>query len=109
MAVYLNFLKRLFTSFLSTFDVVSDLVNSFDFLGYNASLKLKNAVIGDGKNTLNKTLNTESNVCAFNYTTYNEYINNTQHGFYNNVSICTSEGVDVHTIWGALGIFIMFG
>ena len=46
MNVYFIVTKRLFTSLLSTFDIVSDLVNSCDFLGYSASKQIINLFYG---------------------------------------------------------------
>ena len=47
MNIVVAFLQRLFTSGLSIFDIVSDLVNSCDFLGYDASGQIFTTIFGD--------------------------------------------------------------
>ena len=47
MNIVVAFLQRLFTSILSIFDIVSDLVNSCDFLGYDASGQIFSSIFGD--------------------------------------------------------------
>jgi hypothetical protein len=120
MAVYLSFGKRLFTSFMSTSDIVSDLVNSWDFLGYNASSQIINAISGNTVNASNDNssypiniilMNHNSTSCIPNYhinNTYNISLNNTITGASTNVSMCGSEEIGIHVVWGSLGIYIMF-
>ena len=48
--VYIGFVKRLFSAILSTFDIVSDLVNSCDFLGYDASGQITSSIHGEDSN-----------------------------------------------------------
>ena len=125
MSNILGFSKRLFTSLMSTFDITSDLANSLDFLGHNASAKIVGATFGtagastnNNETTSSYPLNTTvtySPKCKFfknsitnfsesNITTFNDQIEN----YLNTNFICSSEGVDAHVVWGALGIAIMF-
>ena len=125
MSTVFGFSKRLFTSLMSTFDITSDLVNSLNFLGQNASAKMVGATFGaSGASTNNNgttnshphnTTVTYSPKCQFlnnyltnfsenNNTTFNDRIEH----YINANFVCSSEGVNAHVVWGALGIAIMF-
>ena len=127
MNIIVAFLKRLFTSILSIFDIVSDFVNSCDFLGYDASGQIIRSILWDKSNvtkpgnisTLHPDNRTNyqklSNICGSNYT-FNETIingdNNTStydvmEGF-KNLSFCLDQQRENHIIWGSIGIGIMF-
>ena len=80
MNIVVAFLQRLFTSILSIFDIVSDLVNSCDFLGYDASGQIFTSIFGD-KSCITRLNNistfypsnqnlshTSSKLCGFNFT-----------------------------------------
>ena len=125
MSTIFGFSKRLFTSLMSTFDITSDLVNSLDFLGHNASAKIVGATFGtSGASTNNNgttslhphnTTVVHNPKCKFfngsitnfsenNIATFNDQIEN----YLNTNFVCSSEEVDAHVVWGALGIAIMF-
>ena len=124
MAGYLRFGKRLFDSFMTTFDILSDAVNSFDLLGYNASSQILKTISGNTVNISNDnssyllrniSMNQSSTLWNPNYqtnnsfnNTYNSFINNTFIDKLTNFSICGSDDIDVHPVWGYLGISIMF-
>ena len=125
MYAFLGFSKRLFTSLMSTFDITSDLVNSLDFLGHNASTKLLEVASGTfgiltnnnetiNSHPLNVTV-TYSPKCKFFNTSIAHISENSNTTFGHQIEnylitnfVCSSEGVDVHVVWGALGIAIMF-
>ena len=101
MNVYFIVTKRLFTSLLSTFDIVSDLVNSCDFLGYSASNHIINLFYGGGD--LPKT----QEPCQISPVT-NGTLNTTFKDDAVNNSMCASDKEEVHLMWGILGIVTMF-
>ena len=127
MNVYVPFLKRLLTSLLSTFDITSDLINSCDFLGYNASTHIISSVYGNVKrakeentfhalsysrcSTLNKTSTTLTlgNIDKSIAPNISNYIlNSSSTDVFKNSTICDPDEVDVHIVWGRLGITAMF-
>ena len=125
MSTFLGFSKRLFTSLMSTFDITSDLVNSLDFLGHNASVKIVGATFGTSGASTNNTGTTNSHPhnttvtyspkCKFFNNSITNFSENNKTAFHNQIEkylntnfVCSSEGIDVHVVWGALGISIMF-
>lgn len=129
MYVFVTFLKRLLTSFLSIIDIVSDLVNSCDLLGYQTSTKIMSGIFGDDSR-LPLTTNLSKSY-AVNYTAFgkgeSKYDNNftikcydtsvsSRNGTFNkvfddlvtNTSLRIDEDNDIHLIWGVLSVSIMF-
>ena len=127
MNIIVALFKRLFTSILSIFDIVSDLVNSCDFLGYDASGQIIRTIFWDESNITNPnniptvhpdnhtSLETASAMCGLNYT-FNETMangenNTSQYGATDglkNLSSCFDDRKEIHMIWGSVGIGIMF-
>ena len=127
MNIVVAFLQRLFTSILSIFDIVSDLVNSCDFLGYDASGQIFISIFGDKSNITrlnnvsalyhgNKTLfQTSPKICGLNYTSNETIVSadnstltyETVEGL-KNCSSFLDQRATIHVIWGSLGIGIMF-
>ena len=60
MSTVFGFSKRLFTSLMSTFDITSDLVNSLNFLGQNASANIVGATFGASGASTNNSGTTNS-------------------------------------------------
>ena len=116
MNIYLAFFKRLLTTILSTFDIVSDLVNSCDFLGYEASVQIKSSIFGGNKNvSIPKWYVDTSKMCGGpNFTSHeastivNEKIidQGTIKDFQNSSS-CFDDRRKIHTVWGSVAIVIM--
>ena len=119
------FFKRLFTSILSIFDIVSDLVNSCDFLHHDSSVRTPNNICKGNSNlhenvstvylTNKTTLETWSKMCGFEYdsdqgftivnneTVQREVVNGLE-----NFPCCLDERAESHIIWGCVGLSIMF-
>ena len=132
-----GFFKRLLSSTMSFFDITSDLVNSCDFLGHNASA----TIIDAGKKMMDMVSRDDlvsNNISDFKHSYHLRHVtsyegcklpkkfnSNPRNGYnatnidrltgllYNSLFsdhgfVCGSEGVDEHVIWGTLGIIIMF-
>ena len=104
---------------MSTFDITSDLVNSLDFLGHNASTTILGVASGtfgiltnNNETTrayaLNATVTYSPKCKLFNTSIANFNENNNitfDHqieNYLNTNFVCSSEGVDAHVVWGAL-------
>ena len=83
------FAKSLFTALTSLFDVGSDLINSFDFLGYNASTDLSNKIY----DTITSIARNDTPSCV-------------EDGFQSNGN--DNVEYNVHETWGYVGIGIIF-
>ena len=136
LPVLMDAFKKLFTTFLSMFDIFSDAINSFDFLGYDASdyvirkaLDLTKRTFGSNSTlfmdlSVDAVANVTSSECKLlsDVTRAKQEISNTHidnnlnldtDGPFNNFSINGSHVVcdmepPVHIIWGTLSISIMF-
>jgi hypothetical protein len=103
MNAFIVVTKRLFTSLLSTFDIVSDLVNSCDFLGYNASNQIIGQFFGrDDMPTTNDPCQIHPGSNGTLNTTFKDDV------FNNSICVLEEEKIEVHLIWGILGIVTMF-
>ena len=100
MNIFCLFPKQLFTAILSTLDIGSDLVNSLDFIGYNASETITNSV-EDFMESNGKNFNVMGKLNTFNNIIQMESgINGTT----NNYPI----DENVLMLWGLIGIGTMF-
>ena len=100
---------------MSTFDITSDLVNSLNFLGQNASAKIVGATFGaSGASTKNNgTTNSHPHNTTVTYSPKCKFLNNYLTNFSENNKttfndriehylkanfVCSSEGVDAHVV-----------
>ena len=116
MNTYLAFFKRLFTTILSIFDIVSDLVNSCDFLGYDASGQIKSSILGGNTNvSIPKWYVDASKMCGGHNITSNEaftiankqIIDQDTIKDFQNLSSCFDDRRETHIKWGSVAIVIM--
>ena len=85
--------KNLFTFGSSLFDLGSDLINSLDFLGYNATSQVSET-IADASEELKK-------LAGISYFSDNDVLNTT--------NFTATDGIQaVHQIWGRMGIGCIF-
>lgn len=86
-----TFTKACITTFLSAFDVGSDLINSLDFLGYNASTHVRGTLC----DTVGASTGTNSSTSSF----VGDYCNDLD---------SSNTNTTIHQMWGYVGIGIIF-